>query len=91
MHGALRRGGVFVGVDCHPSADRALAASQRQAWLAHLRRSYGAVKARGFLETWAAEDVYVPLDAELALIGRTGLRGDVVWRKGAFAVVRAGR
>ena len=91
IHRALRRGGVFVSVDCHPSADRAVAASQRQAWLAHLRRSYGPAKARGFLEAWADEDVYVPLDAELALIERSGLRGDVIWRKGGFAVVRAGR
>jgi ubiquinone/menaquinone biosynthesis C-methylase UbiE len=86
---ALRRRGVFVTVDCHPAADAALADMQRAAWTAHLSRSYGRRGARGFLAAWAREDVYVPLEAELRLIARAGLRPEVVWRKGPFAVIRA--
>jgi tRNA (cmo5U34)-methyltransferase len=89
IHTALRRGGVFVTVDCHPSADRSVARAQRQEWFDHLRRSYGPAKARGFLDAWANEDAYVPLEVELAMMRRAGLRPDIVWRKGAFAVVRA--
>src|SRR5204862_6322256 len=62
---ALRRRGVLVTVDCQPSADRRTASSQRQAWLAHLRRSYTAARAERFLEAWSREDVYVPLEVEL--------------------------
>ena len=88
---ALRPGGVFVTVDCHPSRDRRMASEQRLAWLAHLRKAYGTTKARAFLSAWANEDVYVPLDAELDLMERADLRPDVLWRRGAFAVVRAVR
>ena len=31
----------------------------------------------------------MPLEVELGMMGRAGLRPDIVWRKGAFAVVRA--
>src|ERR1051326_7950898 len=89
IRAALRRGGAFVTVDCHPSPDPALAATQRRGWLAHLQRSYGAAKARGFLDAWAREDVYVPIDVELRLMREAGFRPDILWRKGAFAVVRA--
>ena len=86
---ALRRRGVLVTVDCQPSADRRTASSQRLAWRAHLRRSYSAARAERFLDAWSREDVYVPLEVELAMIARSGLRPVVIWRKGAFAVVRA--
>ncbi|HEV3139527.1 MAG TPA: class I SAM-dependent methyltransferase [Vicinamibacterales bacterium] len=88
---ALRRGGVVVTVDCHPSADRRMAARQHAAWRAHLRRSYSPARADGFLDAWSREDVYVSLDAERLMIEACGLRPDVIWRKGAFAVVVAGR
>jgi tRNA (cmo5U34)-methyltransferase len=86
---SLRTRGVFVCVDCHPAGDRAVARMQRAAWTAHLRRSYGAAGAQRFFAAWAQEDVYVPLEAELRMIEQAGLRPEVVWRKGAFAVVRA--
>ena len=87
----LRPGAVLVTVDCQPSSDPAVAASQRKAWYAHLRRSYAPAKARAFLQAWAREDVYVPLETEIALLERSGLRPDVIWRKGAFAVLRSAR
>ena len=86
---SLRSGGILVTVDCHPAADRTLARTQRAAWAAHLRRSYGAAGARRFLAAWAQEDVYVPLEAEVRLIEQAGLRSEIVWRRGMFAVVRA--
>ena len=43
------------------------------------------------LEAWSGEDVYVPLDAELELMRRSGFRVEVLWRRGAFAVLRAAR
>ena len=89
IHNALRRGGVFVTVDCHPSADRRVASAQHHDWWTHLRRAYSAARADTFLRAWSREDVYVPLEVELAMMGRAGLRPDVMWRKGAFAVVRA--
>ncbi len=86
---AIGRRGQFVTVDCHPAVNRELARGQRHAWLAHLRKSYKEPQASGFLRAWAKEDVYVPLDAEIELMRRGGLRPEVIWRKGGFAVLRA--
>ena len=62
---------------------------QRDAWLDHLRRSYTATQATGLLTAWSHEDVYVPLDAEVALMRRCGFRVEVLWRRGSFAVLTA--
>ena len=86
---ALGRRGQFITVDCHPSADRRLAAAQRDAWRTHLRRTYSPAKAEMFLRMWSKEDVYLPLGAEVELMRRSGLRAEVLWRKDAFAVIRA--
>jgi ubiquinone/menaquinone biosynthesis C-methylase UbiE len=86
---ALRRGGVFVSVDCHPATSRTLARHQRELWRAHLRKTYGRADADAFLAAWAKEDVYVPLADEIGLIERGGLAADVIWRKGSFAVLSA--
>jgi len=88
---ALRPGGLFVGVDCHPSRDRADAAREHRAWHAHLRRAYPPREAAALLAAWAKEDVYTPLDVEIALLERAGFGVDVVWRRDAFAVLRAVR
>ena len=86
---ALAPRGRLIVVDCEPATDRGLREAQRDAWLAHLRQSYSAAKARALLAAWSREDVYVPLDAEVRLMGGSGLRGEVVWRRGAFAVIAA--
>lgn len=86
---ALTRRGVLLSVDCHPSANPDTAAAQFAAWRDHLERSYTRREAVGFLRAWAREDVYVPLEAELDLARRGGLKTEVLWRKNAFAVVRA--
>jgi tRNA (cmo5U34)-methyltransferase len=91
IHAALRPRGLFITVDCQPSADAGVWRAQRKAWLAHLRRAYTPARAAAVFDAWADEDVYVPLDAELALMRRGGFRVEVLWRRGAFAVLRAAR
>jgi trans-aconitate methyltransferase len=88
---ALTPGGMLISVDCYPSPDGAAARRQRDAWLAHLRRSYTPREAEGFLRAWSTEDVYVPLDDERAMLERAGFRVDVLWRRESFAVLRARR
>ncbi len=86
---ALRRGGVLVSADCYPSRDRSDAARQRDEWVGHMRRTYSAAQTRRYLAQWAEEDVYVPLRDEIALLERAGCGPEVVWRRGAFAVIAA--
>jgi tRNA (cmo5U34)-methyltransferase len=90
VRAALRPRGVFVSADCYPSGVTARWARQRAEWLAHLRRSYSAREAAKLLDGWGDEDVYVPLDAECALLRQAGFSSiDVVWRREAFAVIAA--
>jgi tRNA (cmo5U34)-methyltransferase len=91
LYGRVRRalapGGLFVGVDCYPAANRRLAREQHAAWNTHLRRSYSPARAAALLAAWAKEDVYVPLDVELAMLAQNGFAVEIAWRKGAFAVL----
>ncbi|MBZ5559705.1 MAG: class I SAM-dependent methyltransferase [Acidobacteriia bacterium] len=89
VRAALRRGGRLVSADCHPARDAAIADAQRRAWITHLRASHSAARAAAFLRAWAREDVYVPLDDEVALLKSCGFRVEIVWRKDAFAVMCA--
>ena len=91
VHAALRRGGVLLIVDCEPAIDPDVRRAQFDAWRAHLRRAYSPREARGLLRAWSHEDVYVPLDEEIGLLRDCRFRVEVVWRSGAFAVVRAKR
>jgi trans-aconitate methyltransferase len=86
---ALRRGGRLVTVDCQPSTRLELARLQMLDWRAHLQRGYSRREATGLLRAWSDEDVYVPLEAETTLMKDAGFRVDVIWRKGAFAVLLA--
>jgi tRNA (cmo5U34)-methyltransferase len=88
---ALRPRGVFLNVDSQPASDPQVWRTQRDAWLAHLRRSYSASRSSAIFNTWAGEDVYVPLDVEIDLMERGGFRVEVLWRRGAFAVLRGAR
>ena len=91
IRAALAPRGRLIVVDCTPAVDRDLRAAQQQAWVAHLRRSYSAAKAAGLLAAWSHEDVYVPLDVELRMVRDAGLRAEIAWRKGPFAVIMAKR
>jgi tRNA (cmo5U34)-methyltransferase len=88
---ALAPGGIFVSADSHPDMDRAAASAQREAWIAHLRKSYAPAEAVKILDSWRDEDVYQPLDVEADLLTRAGFRVDVPWRRGGFAVIKASR
>ncbi|HKU22213.1 MAG TPA: class I SAM-dependent methyltransferase [Terriglobales bacterium] len=91
IRAALRPGKIFISVDCQPAANRGLAREQHQQWKSHLLSSYSAKQAVALLASWAKEDTYVPLEAELDLLRRAGLKPEVLWRKGAFAVLLAMR
>jgi tRNA (cmo5U34)-methyltransferase len=91
IRAALRPGGVFLSVDSNPATDASVRRAQVDAWQSHLRRSYSVARARAIFAAWSHEDVYVPLDAEIALLRSAGFRVELLWRRGAFAVLRAAR
>ncbi|HEX5217450.1 MAG TPA: class I SAM-dependent methyltransferase [Vicinamibacterales bacterium] len=85
---ALRPGGVLVSGDCMPASTRAGFARDLEVWFAHLGRSFGGrAGGRKVYESWADEDVYVPLADEIKMLQRAGFDPDVTWRKSPFAVV----
>jgi trans-aconitate methyltransferase len=84
---ALRAGGVLVTGDNFLASNAALRRVNRARWLAHLRRRYSPAKAEAFLRAWAKEDVYFPLEDEVAMLTRAGFRVDVAWRCDSFAVI----
>ena len=88
---ALSRGGTFITVDCHPAGDAGLARKQFEAWTAHLRKSYSKSEAARLLAAWSHEDVYMPMETELALMRQSGFAVEVLWRRGAFAVLMGRR
>jgi len=88
IRSSLGASGVFISVDCHPSADPAAARNERQGWTTHLLRAYSRREANALLEAWSAEDVYVPLASEIRLIEGAGFKVTVLWRRGPFAVLR---
>jgi SAM-dependent methyltransferase len=90
-HAALSPGGLLVTADCHPSAAPRIAEHEQRAWRDHLLRSYTDAEAGALFAAWAQEDVYVPLPRELEILTTAGLRPDVVWRRGPFAVIAATR
>jgi hypothetical protein len=90
IHAALRPRGLFVTVDCQPASDPLVRRTQLKAWLAHLRRAYTPARAAGLLDAWAHEDVYGRLTPR-SRDERSGFRVEVLWRRGAFAVLRSAR
>ncbi len=88
---ALHAGGALISVDCMPPSDPGLRAATTAAWIGHMQRTYSARDARGHLAAWAKADRYFPLDREIDMLAAAGLTADVVWRRGAFAVLRAGK
>jgi trans-aconitate methyltransferase len=84
---SLRHGGMLVSADCFLASSARLQAHNREAWLAHLQRTYTRQKAENFLRTWAKEDVYFTLDRELELLKDAGFATEVTWRRDSFAVV----
>jgi|SRR5215510_3004603 len=91
IHSALARHGLVVTVDCHPARDPDLARKQRQAWTAHLLKSYSRLEAGKLFRSWSREDFYTPLESELELIRQSGFAAEVLWRRGSFAVLMGRR
>ena len=89
-HKALGRGGVLVSGDCFPASTPSGFAQDLDVWLDHLSRTFGS-RARGkrVYESWADEDVYVPLAEEIRMLTRAGFDVDVAWRRSPFAVIAA--
>jgi hypothetical protein len=85
--GALGGGGLFVNADCCLASNRRVQALDRGAWLAHLRRRYGAARGAAYLRAWAKEDVYFRLEDEIDLLREAGFAVDVPWRRDSFAVI----
>ena len=87
---ALRPGGVLVNGDCMPASTRGGFARDLEVWFTHLGKSFGGrAGGRKIYESWADEDVYVPLADEITMLERAGFAVDVTWRKSPFAVVAA--
>jgi ubiquinone/menaquinone biosynthesis C-methylase UbiE len=84
---ALRPGGFLVNADCCPARAAQLQKRDRDMWFQHLRRRYSASRAAAFFREWAREDVYFPLEAEMAMLRAAGFDVDVPWRRESFAVV----
>jgi ubiquinone/menaquinone biosynthesis C-methylase UbiE len=80
-------GGAIVTGDCHPSSMAWLARQQMESWRSHMRKTYSAAETRRFLRAWSDEDTYMTLEAELRMMRKAGFAADVVWRRGAFAVL----
>ena len=87
---ALRPGGVLVNGDCMPASTSGGFARDLEVWFTHLGKSFGGrAGGRKIYESWADEDVYVPLADEITMLERAGFAVDVTWRKSPFAVVAA--
>ena len=89
-HEALRPGGVLVNGDCAPASTKQGFVQDLDVWFTHLARTFGGrAGAKRVYESWADEDVYVPLADELKLLQRAGFDTDVPWRRSPFAVIAA--
>jgi ubiquinone/menaquinone biosynthesis C-methylase UbiE len=86
---SLSPGGLLINADCFPAKDPALAEKQRLGWLAQLEQRYTAEEAQNYMDTWAGEDTYIPLEDELAWLRDAGFRPEVLWLADGFGVIAA--
>jgi len=85
---ALRPGGVLINGDCAPASTPRGFARDLDVWYTHLEKTFGSrARGRRVYESWADEDVYVPLAEETRLLERAGFAVDVPWRRSPFAVI----
>ena len=85
---ALRPGGILINGDCAPASTPRGFARDLDLWFTHLGRTFGSrARGRRVYESWADEDVYVPLAEEIRLLKRAGFDVDVPWRRSPFAVI----
>ena len=88
---ALTPNGVLLIADCYPAQDAVLHSQQFAAWKEHLQKSYTVHEAQEYLDAWADEDFYMPLNVEIECLRRAGFDVEVLWRKDAFAVLQASK
>ena len=85
---ALRPGGILINGDCAPASTPGGFARDLDLWYTHLGKTFGGrARGRRVYESWADEDVYVPLAEETRLLERAGFAVDVPWRRSPFAVI----
>jgi SAM-dependent methyltransferase len=85
---ALRPGGVLINGDCAPASTPRGFARDLNVWFTHLAKTFGSrAQGRRVYESWADEDVYVPLAEEIRMLERAGFTVDVPWRRSPFAVI----
>lgn len=85
---ALRPGGILINGDCAPASTPRGFARDLDLWYTHLGQTFGGrARGRRVYESWADEDVYVPLAEETRLLERAGFAVDVPWRRSPFAVI----
>jgi SAM-dependent methyltransferase len=85
---ALRPGGVLINGDCAPASTPRGFARDLDVWFAHLGKTFGSrTRGRRVYESWADEDIYLPLAEEIRLLERAGFGVDVPWRRSPFAVI----
>jgi tRNA (cmo5U34)-methyltransferase len=89
VHRALGPRGVLIIADCYLATDVRMQAADRAYWISHLRRTYTARQADGYLRAWAKEDSYARLADEIRLLEGVGFSADVVGRRASFAVIAA--
>jgi hypothetical protein len=51
--------------------------------------SYSRIEAEEYLRAWSGEDVYLPLEDEVAWLRETGFATDIVFREDGLAVLAA--
>jgi SAM-dependent methyltransferase len=89
---ALRPGGVLINGDCAPASTPRGFVRDLDVWFAHLGKTFGGrARGRRVYESWAGEDVYMPLAEEIRLLQRAGFDVDVPWRRSPFAVIVGSR
>jgi SAM-dependent methyltransferase len=89
---ALRPGGVLINGDCAPASTPRGFARDLDLWFTHLGKTFGSrARGRRVYESWANEDVYLPLAEEIRLLQRAGFAVDVPWRRSPFAVIVGSR
>lgn len=84
---ALGPGGLLISADCFPARDPELASDQMASWRRHLESSFTPDEAAAHLAQWAKEDTYFALEDESGWLQDAGFRAEVLWRRGAFAVL----
>jgi len=89
---AIRPGGVLITGDCAPASSPRGFARDLDTWFTHLGKTLGSrARGRRVYESWADEDMYVPLADEVRLLERAYFVVDVPWRRSPFAVIVGSR